>query len=357
MSEVVFHPLQVIEVARLTDESVSVTFDVPEDLRNRFRYLPGQHVTLRREIDGDDVRRSYSICANANSGKLRVGIKRLHGGVFSTFATESLEAGDTVEVMPPIGEFTIAPDPQASAHRVAVVAGSGITPVLSLVSTTLESEPGSSWTVVFGNRTGSSIMFLDELEGLKDRYPDRLQLFHILSREGSDLPLLAGRIDADKLRLIYRQLMGSRPVTGWYLCGPYDLVMSAREAIVEMGFSEDVIHDELFFAGPVDPSSLPPEPPPGEGSVELTVILDGRAVETRMTPESSILDAALRVRSELPFSCKGGMCATCKGRIEEGEVTMDKNYALVDSEVEAGYVLTCQSHPLTEKVVVRYDHR
>jgi ring-1,2-phenylacetyl-CoA epoxidase subunit PaaE len=218
-------------------------------------------------------------------------------------------------------------------------------------------EPESSWTLIYGNRTANSVMFLDELEGLKDRFHPRLQLFHILSREGSDIPLLSGRIDDEKIRTIHDRLLGVEEVDGWYLCGPFDMVMTARDTLTGLGVDDSRIHDELFFAGPLDETSLPPEPPPGEGSVDLTVILDGRAVETRMSPETSILDAALRVRSELPFSCKGGMCATCKGRIEEGEVTMDKNYALVDSEIEAGYVLTCQSHPVSKRVVVRYDHR
>lgn len=355
-SRLTFHQLNVTEVTPLTDDSVAVTLDVPSELANVFRYLPGQHVTMRSFIDDEDVRRSYSICANANSGKLRVGIKKLRGGAFSTWATEKLKAGETIDVMSPTGEFTIEPDANSSAHRVAIVAGSGITPVLSLVSSTLESEPGCSWTLLYGNRTANSVMFLDELEGLKDRYPERLQLFHVLSREGSDLPLLSGRIDAEKVRTIVRLLDG-RPVAGWYLCGPYEMVMMAREVLGGLGVDDEELHDELFFAGPVDLSALPPEPPSGHGSVDLTVILDGRSVETRMTPETSILDAALRVRPEMPFSCKGGMCATCKGRIEQGEVAMTKNYALVDSEVEAGYVLTCQAHPLSDKVTVRFDHR
>ncbi|HEU5113869.1 MAG TPA: 1,2-phenylacetyl-CoA epoxidase subunit PaaE, partial [Acidimicrobiia bacterium] len=350
-----FHPLRVIEVAPLTEDSIAVTFDVPEHLDAVFRYVPGQHVTLRAEIDGEDLRRSYSICSSAVGGKLRVGIKRLPGGVFSAWAIDELRAGDVLGVMPPVGEFTIDPDPNQPGHRVAIAAGSGITPVLSLIATTLETEPGSSWTLLYGNRTANSVMFLEELEGLKDRYTGRFQLFHLLSREGSDLPLLSGRIDDAKIRVVHDRLLGGREVDGWYLCGPYDMVMEARRTLADLGVDEARIHDELFFAGRLDLGSLPPEPPPGEGSVDLTVILDGRAVETRMTPETSILDAALRVRSELPFSCKGGMCASCKGRIEEGEVSMDKNYALVDSELEAGYVLTCQSHPTSNRVVVRYD--
>ncbi|HEU4320227.1 MAG TPA: 1,2-phenylacetyl-CoA epoxidase subunit PaaE [Acidimicrobiia bacterium] len=357
MSDLAFYQLRVTEVSPLTDDSVAVTFDVPKELEDRFDYLPGQHMTVRREIDGEDVRRSYSICAPAGSGKLRVGVKRLPGGAFSTYACSDLVAGDVLDVMSPVGDFTIDIDPTRPRKAVAIVAGSGITPVLSLISTSLEKEPESTWTLIYGNKTANSVMFLDELEGLKDRFHPRFQLFHILSREGSDIPLLSGRIDAAKITTIHDHLLGSSPVDGWYLCGPYELVTMARETLAGLGIAADRIHDELFFAGPVDPSTLPPEPPPGEGSVDLTVILDGRAVETRMTPETSILDAALRVRTELPFSCKGGMCATCKGRIEEGEVTMTKNYALIDDEVEAGYVLTCQAHPTTDRVVVRFDHR
>jgi ring-1,2-phenylacetyl-CoA epoxidase subunit PaaE len=357
VSQLEFHELRVTEVSPLTDDSVAVTFDVPPRLASEFDFIPGQHVTVRHVIEGNDVRRSYSICAPAGSGKLRVGIKKLPGGSFSTFACERLKAGDVLEVMPPVGEFTLDIDPQRPRRAVAIAAGSGITPVLSLISSSLEMEPASTWTLLYGNRTVNSVMYLDELEGLKDRYHPRFQLFHILSREGSDVPLLSGRIDEDKIRTIHDHLLGSREVDGWYLCGPYDMVMTARATLADLGIDQSRIHDELFFAGPLDPDSLPPEPPAGEGSVDLTVILDGRAVETRMTPETSILDAALRVRSELPFSCKGGMCATCKGRIEEGQVAMDKNYALVESEVEAGFVLTCQAHPVTDKVVVRYDHR
>jgi ring-1,2-phenylacetyl-CoA epoxidase subunit PaaE len=357
VSDLVFHKLRVTEVTPLADDSVAVSFEVPDELAGVFDYLPGQHVTVRGFVDGEDTRRSYSICAPAGAGKLRVGIKRLPGGAFSNYANDGLRAGDVLDVMAPVGEFTIDIDPAKPRRAVAIVAGSGITPVMSLVSTSLEMEPQAEWTVIYGNRTVSSIMFLDELEGLKDRFHPRLQLFHILSREGSDIPLLSGRIDPEKIRLIHDRLLGRDPVDGWYLCGPFDMVAMARETLGGLGVPDERIHDELFFAGPIDPSLLPPEPPPGEGTVELTVILDGRAVHTRMTPETSVLDAALRVRTELPFSCKGGMCATCKGRIEEGAVTMTKNYALIDSEVEAGYVLTCQAHPVTERVTVRYDHR
>lgn len=353
-----FHPLRVTEVSPETDDAVSITFDVPPDLAGTFRYLPGQHVTVRAEIDGQDVRRSYSICANANSGKLRIGVKRLPGGAFSTFATTALSAGDTLEVMPPVGDFTITPDPGAAKHYAAVAAGSGITPVLSLISTTLETEPLSRWTLVFGNREARSVMFLEELEGLKDRYPDRFQLVNVLSREDIGLPLFHGRIDEQKLRDLFTTLVPPDTVDEWFLCGPYEMVVTARRLLEEQeGVPPETVHDELFFAGPLDPAALPVEPEDSSGAVELGFILEGRMSSTRMEPSTAILDAALRVRHELPYSCKGGMCASCKARIIEGEAVMDKNYALTDSEVEAGFVLTCQAHPAGDRIVVDFDQR
>lgn len=349
-----FHPLRVATVEPLTDEAVAVTFDVPSHLRDEFAYLPGQHVTLRAEVEGADVRRSYSICANANTGAVRVGIKRLEGGAFSTWATYKLQPGDLVEVMPPVGEFTIEPDPDASNHYAAVVAGSGITPVLSLMSTTLEAEPASRWTLLFGNRAVSSIMFFDEVEGLKDRHPDRVHLVHILSREQPEIDLYAGRIDEEKLDRLLSAVVPSGSVDRWFLCGPYEMVMTARRVLEERGVQPETIQDELFFAGPPDPDqAIAPEE--AEGSVAVRVKLGGRTTNTRMDPDMSVLDAALRVRSELPFSCKGGMCASCKAKLVEGDVEMDKNYALVDSELEAGFILTCQSHPVGEEISVDYD--
>ncbi|HEX7099899.1 MAG TPA: 1,2-phenylacetyl-CoA epoxidase subunit PaaE [Acidimicrobiia bacterium] len=354
MTTVEFHPLRVTAVEPLTDDAVALTFEVPEHLAPRFRYLPGQHVTLRAEIDGRDVRRSYSVCANANTGVLRVGVKRLPGGAFSTWATSKLQPGDVIEVMPPVGEFTIVPDPTRSCHYGAIAAGSGITPVLSLISTTLESEPNCRWTLIFGNRRADSIMFFDEVQGLKDRYPDRLHLIHVLSREYPEIDLYAGRIDGGRLEQFFSTVVPADRIDEWFLCGPFEMVTTAREVLAARGVPADRIHDELFFAGPVDPSTLI-APEEAEGSVALRVKLGGRTTETRMEPDMSVLDAALRVRSELPFSCKGGMCASCKARLVEGEVEMEKNYALVDSELEAGYILTCQSHPVSDTISVDYD--
>lgn len=352
-----FHTLTVASVEALTADSVAVTFDVPPDLGDTFAYLPGQHVTVRAMIEDEDVRRSYSICANANHGTLRVGIKRLDGGVFSTYATTRLMAGDTLDVMPPIGEFTIEPAPDTARRYAAIVAGSGITPVLSLVSTTLESEPASQWTVVFGNRSAATVMFLEELEGLKDRYPDRLQLLHVLSREDTGLALFNGRIDAEKLELLLDGVVPWHDIDEWYLCGPYELVTTAHEVLEARGIAEDRLHDELFFAGPPDASVVAPPSDDEEGTVGLRFNLEGRESAVRMRPETSILDAALAIRPELPYSCKGGMCASCKALVVDGEVTMDKNWALVQEDLERGFVLTCQAHPTSDVVIVDFDQR
>ena len=347
-----FHRLRVTEVTSLTDEAVAVTFDVPPDLADQFAFRAGQHVTVRARVGGTDVRRSYSICSNALDGKLRIGVKGLPGGLFSTWALSGLQAGAELEVMPPVGEFVVDAQPR---HYGAITAGSGITPILSLVSTTLESEPGCRWTVIFGNRSADQVMFLDELQGLKDRYPDRLQLIHVLSREQGVMPLFTGRLDEAKITELLDRVVSPAAPTEWFLCGPYQLVMAARAVLEARGTPRDLLHDELFFAGPLDLSSLPAEPAAEPGTVELSVILDGRSTTTRMRPETSVLDAALRVRRELPFSCKGGMCASCKARVLEGEVRMDKNWALVESEIAEGLVLTCQSHPKSDRLVVDYD--
>lgn len=357
MAAPVFHRLTVSDVTVETDDAVAVTFEVPAELADEFAYLPGQHVTVRALIDGEDVRRSYSICADAASGALRVGIRRLPGGAFSTWATTELRPGAVLEVMPPVGEFTLTPDPARARHYGAVAAGSGITPVLSLVSSVLAAEPRSRFSLVYGNRAAGTIMFLDELEGLKDRYPDRFHLVHVLSRETGIVPLLTGRLDAAKLGELLERVVDAATVDEWFLCGPFEMVAAARGVLVDRGFPPEVIHDELFFAGPLDPATLPTPPDEAEGTVALSFVLEGRRSTVRMRPETSVLDAALSVRRELPFSCKGGMCASCKARLIDGTVTMDRNYALTDADLDAGFVLTCQSHPTSDHLVVDYDQR
>ena len=352
-----FHELKVETVERLTADAVAIGLEVPAQIAHEFVHIPGQHVTVRAFIGGEDIRRSYSICTPPSPGRLRIGVKQLAGGAFSTHANTALAPGDTLEVMPPVGEFTVKPDPDAVHRYVALAAGSGITPVLSMIASTLAAEPGTNWTLMYGNRNARSVMFLDELEGLKDRYPTRLQIIHVLSREDTGLELTTGRIDAERLRLLFGQLVRPETVDRFFLCGPFDMVMALRAELLAVGIEEDAIAEELFFSGPPDPLSMPTPPGDTEGAVKLTLTLDGRRTVTTMLPETTVLDAALAVRSELPYSCRGGMCATCKARVIEGAVQMDKNYALIPEDLEAGFVLTCQAHPQTDHIVIDYDQR
>lgn len=350
----VFHRLRVAEVEPLTEEAVAVTFAVPEHLAGEFAYLPGQHVTIRAEIDGRDVRRSYSICANANTGRLRVGVKKLEGGAFSTWANDQLTAGRILQVTPPTGEFTIKPDPGRARHYLAIAAGSGVTPVFSHLTTVLETEPGSRFTLVYGNRETRSVMFLEELQGCKDRFPDRFHLIHFFSREPQPAELFSGRIDPGRLQRLFSRAVDADSVDDWFLCGPQRMTADVRAFLRERGTAPEDIRCELFYDG--EAAVAPPPLADEEGTARVEFTLDGRASAVAVNPDGpSILDHALAVRRELPFACKSGVCATCKAGVAEGEVRMDKNWALTAAEVERGLVLTCQAHPVTERVVLDYD--
>lgn len=359
-----FNALVVEAVEALTDDAVTVTFVVPEALREKYAFLAGQHLTVRRMVGDEDVRRSYSICSTpaelAAYGRLRIGVKQIAGGSFSHFATHELAAGTTVDVMPPLGHFTTAFAPERTRRYAAVVAGSGITPVLSLIATALAVEPESRFTLVFGNRYARSVMFAEELADLKDLYPTRLHLVHVLSREASDADLMSGRIDADRFgRMIGEHgLIDVDEVDEWFLCGPYGMVMDVRGVLAERGVADTAVHTELFH---VEDSAAPvrtvvvvdPEQP--EAGSDVTIILDGRSSSLRMRRDERVLDAALRVRSELPYACKGGVCSTCKAKVIDGRVEMARNYALEPDELAAGYVLTCQASPVTDQVTIDYD--
>ncbi|GAA4692806.1 1,2-phenylacetyl-CoA epoxidase subunit PaaE [Phytohabitans rumicis] len=353
----VFHPLAVEAVDRLTDDSVAITFAVPPELREGFEFDAGQHLTVRRADEQGDVRRSYSICSTpadlAAHGRLRVGVKEIPGGAFSGFAAHSLRPGDTIEVMPPLGHFTTAFAPDRVRHYGAVVAGSGITPVLSLVATGLAVERASRFTILYGNRYARSVMFAEELADLKDRYADRLHIVHVLSREPQEARLLSGRIDAERLAELLDRLVPADRVDEWFLCGPYGMVTDARAVLSSRGVADHGVHTELFH---VEETPVPPRrPTPAAAGTEVTILLDGRASSFTMDADERVLDAALKVRSELPYACKGGVCSTCRGKVVEGAVTMARNYALEPDEVAAGYVLTCQSSPTTGRLVVDYD--
>jgi ring-1,2-phenylacetyl-CoA epoxidase subunit PaaE len=354
-----FHELTVAEVTPLTDAAVAVTFAVPEPLREAFAFSAGQHLTVRRVVDGQDVRRSYSICSTPNElvehGRLRIGVKQVPGGSFSTYAIRGLAEGDVVEVLPPLGHFTTPFDPERSRHYGAIVAGSGITPVLSLIATALAVEPASRFTLLYGNRGSASVMFAEELADLKNRYPTRLHLIHVLSREAQDADLLSGRLDADRLRRLFGTLVPADDIDEWFLCGPYGMVLDAKAVLADRDVPDACVHTELFHVEDAPVERRPEAQPEETGKAEVTILLDGRTSTFTMGRDERVLDAALRVRGELPYACKGGVCSTCRARLVEGEVRMARNYALEPDELAAGYVLTCQSSPVTDRIVVDYD--
>jgi ring-1,2-phenylacetyl-CoA epoxidase subunit PaaE len=356
----VFHPLRVARIERLTDDAVAITFDVPPELREDFRFQAGQHVSIRSPVVGDEVRRNYSICAPATSGRLRIGVKRIPDGVFSSYAAERLRPGDVLDIMTPTGSFSTALRPGQRKRYGAIAAGSGITPVLSILSTALEIEPDSSAVLVYVNRTTLNIMFLEDLEDLKNRYPDRFQLIHVLDEEPLDVEILSGRLDAGRLGRILDHLVLPDDVDEWFLCGPLPMTDVAREVLLAYGADDEHIHRELFFVGPPPAAgSRAPAPEAGtepEAGAQVTVVLDGRS-QTFVVPENgaSILDATLRYRADAPFACKNGVCGTCRAKVVEGQVRMDANYALEPADVAAGYALACQSHPAADRVVLDFD--
>ena len=350
-----FHPLTVAAVDRITDDSVALTFAVPAELREDYRHAAGQHLALRRTADGTEIRRTYSICspAPAPDGEaprtLRVGVRLVDGGAFSTYALKEIAVGDTVEVMIPAGRFTL--EPSAGLYA-AVVGGSGITPVLSIVSTLLAREPDASFCLIRSDRTSASTMFLEEVADLKDRYPQRFQLVTVLSREEQQAGLPSGRLDQERLTGLLPALLPVEQVAGWFLCGPMGLVEGAERALRGLGVSRTRIHEEIFH---VDAAAPAPSAVPAPAHSTVTARLDGRGGTWPVQDGESLLDAVLRNRPDAPYACKGGVCGTCRAFLVSGEVRMDRNFALEPEETQAGYVLACQSHPVTEKVELDFD--
>lgn len=353
----VFHPLTVAAIEPLTDDSVAITFDVPEELRDDYAFTQGQHITVRTQLADDDVRRNYSICSPVSSGVLRIAVKRLPGGAFSEHALEQLQVGDVIDVMTPSGRFFTELDPAHEKSYVCIAAGSGITPILSIAATTLEVEPRSRLTLLYANRTHATVMFLEEVEDLKDRYPDRFQLIHLLSREPQEVELFSGRLDVPRMQRLLDSVIPPADVDEWFLCGPYEMVSTLRKQLIAEGVSKRAIHAEVFHVESGPPVRRTPVESAGAvtGS-EVTISLDGRRSTFPLaTDGASVLEAALTVRADAPFACKGGVCGTCRAKLVEGTVEMDTNWALEPDEVERGYVLTCQSHPTSDKVVLDYD--
>jgi ring-1,2-phenylacetyl-CoA epoxidase subunit PaaE len=354
----VFHRLRVAGIDRLTDDSVAITFDVPDELREAYRFTPGQHVTVRCDLGGQGVRRNYSICSPASSGQLRIGVKRLTGGAFSSYAMERLRPGDVLDVMTPTGRFFTPLDPANAKHYAAIAAGSGITPIMSLVASTLEAEPRSQVTLLYGNRMTSSIMFGEELADLKDRYLGRFCLLNFLSREPQESGLLSGRIDRAKLARLFATILPPDEVDEWFLCGPFEMVQDIRAALASSGVPDGHVHTELFHVGALPPRALASGQPASDvtGHSAVTVRLDGRATSFGLEPNGEpILDAVLRARPDAPYACKGGVCGTCRAKLLEGTVNMERMYALEQDDIDRGYVLTCQSHPASGTVVLDYD--
>jgi ring-1,2-phenylacetyl-CoA epoxidase subunit PaaE len=356
-----FHRLTVREVRPLTEDSIEVTFVIPPELAGEYDYDPGQYVAIRATIDGSELRRSYSICAVPAGGEIRIAIKRDLGGAFSSWALEHLGPGAQLDVMSPEGSFTTDISADVAKHYVAIAAGSGVTPVIALAHSVLERSPGSQFTLVYSNRTALDTMFLEELADLKDRFPARLALHHVLTRETRTSPLLSGRIDHEKLESILGFLVRPENVDEWFICGPFELVQLCRDTLAEQGVPAADIHFELFTTGepghPEGSRGRPVQVDPGGAVHSITFTLDGRAssVTTPVHGRESVLNAALRVRPDVPFACAGGVCGTCRAKLVSGTVEMQENFALEPEELERGYVLTCQSLPTSEAVSVDYD--
>jgi ring-1,2-phenylacetyl-CoA epoxidase subunit PaaE len=346
-----FHELTVVQVDRLCDDAVAVTFEVPPELAAEYAFRPGQSLTLRRIVDGRDERRSYSICAAAGQ-RPRIGVREVPGGALSGWLVREVRPGDLIEVQPPSGSFT--PDLSTPGRHVLIAAGSGITPVLSIVASALADERSDA-TVLYGNRRADTVMFADEIADLKDSYPARLQLVHVLSREPQEVELFSGRLDADRLRRLLPALSDVAEVDHWWLCGPYGMVTDAMAVLAELGVPGDRMHRELFYVEDAPPEEEHHEEKPVSGGCDVTIILDGRQTTTTIAADTPVLDGAQLARPDLPFACKGGVCGTCRARLVSGEVRMRRNFALEQAELDAGFVLTCQSMPVSEQLTVDYD--
>ncbi|GAA4799985.1 1,2-phenylacetyl-CoA epoxidase subunit PaaE [Streptomyces ziwulingensis] len=348
-----FRTLRVAAVRRLCEDAVAVTFDVPGKWAREYAFAPGQSLTLRREVAGRDERRSYSICSPAGSAP-RIGVRAVPGGLFSSWLVNEVKPGDTVEVMTPTGAFT--PDLTVPGHHVLIAAGSGVTPMVSIAESVLAADDTSRVTLFYGNRRTGSVMFADELADLKDLYPARFQLAHVLSREPREAELLSGRLDADRLATLVDALVDTPGVDHWWLCGPHGMVVDARTVLTGRGVPADRVHQELFFAGDEPAAAVHRAEPRADGPVsEVTVVLDGRSTTSPLPRDVTLLDAASRVRPDLPFACKGGVCGTCRAQVTAGRADMRRNYALEPAETAAGYVLTCQSFPVSDTLTVDYD--
>ncbi|AVO32896.1 1,2-phenylacetyl-CoA epoxidase subunit PaaE [Ottowia oryzae] len=362
-----FHDLTVARVNPEAAGAVAITFAVPAELQERFAFEPGQFLTLRSTIDGQDVRRNYSICSTrsryGSHGELEVGIRPMDGGVFSNWAATQLKAGDTLAVMPPDGRFTIR-KPRA-LHRVGFAAGSGITPILSIIASTMEESDSAKFTLVYGNRRMSSVMFNEALQDLKDKYKNRLTLIHVLSRQAQEVPLLEGRIDVAKVQQLIATLLPAKSMDEVFVCGPEAMIDAVQGALTSAGVPADRIYSERFTSPTLEnltpdarrAAVVQPDPEAPAGQVQLTVLIDGKSHELAMRTDQHVLDVALSAGLNLPYSCKAGVCCTCRAKVLDGAVVMDKNFTLEGDEMAQGFVLSCQARPTSDRLVVSYDER
>lgn len=348
-----FHALRVAAVQPLCEDAAAISFDIPEHLAEEFAYRPGQSLTLRREVEGRDERRSYSICSPVGA-RPRIGVRVVPGGLFSSWLVHDVRPGDTVEVMAPTGAFT--PDLSQPGHHVLIAAGSGITPMLSIAESVLAADNRSRVTLFYGNRRTDTVMFADDLADLKDLYPGRFQLAHVLSREPREAEILSGRLDADRLATLIDALVDAKSADHWWLCGPHGMVRDAQELLAGLGVPAGHVHQELFYADdePVQPVRHVDTAYDGPVS-KVTITLDGRSTTSALPRDRVILDGAQKTRPDLPFACKGGVCGTCRALVTDGTADMRRNYALEPAEVDAGYVLTCQTFPVSDTLTVDYD--
>lgn len=352
-----FHRLAVDDLRRETPDAVSLTFAIPKELANDYNFAPGQYLTLRTMLDGEEVRRSYSICSGPEDGELRIAVKKVDGGAFSNWAADELKAGDELDVMTPAGRFGIAPELGAARTYVGFAAGSGITPIMSIIKGVLAGEADSRFFLFYGTRSTAGMLFRETLEDLKDRFLQRLSLFHVISGEEQDIPILHGRLDGEKVRVLLRSLVPAASVDHAFICGPAGMSEDIEATCRELGIAEDRIHVERFvseFGGKPRPKAIVPAGAPPKALAAL--IIDGKRREVPVAEGEAILDAALRAGMDLPFACKGGMCSTCRAKLVEGEAQMEANYSLEPWELKARFILTCQARPCSERVVVDYDH-
>lgn len=353
-----FHPLAISDIRRETADTVSIAFTVPGELKELFQYKQGQYITLRKTINGTEARRSYSICSSPLDNELRIAVKKVNGGLFSTYANEKLQKAEVLDIMPPLGKFFTELDQAQKKKYVAFASGSGITPILSIIKTTLRTELQSHFTLVYGNRNRHSIIFREELEALKNLFMDRFRVIYILSREKTDAPINFGRIDAEKCAALCSKTIDTKTTDTFFICGPEEMIFSVKDKLKELGVDEKKIHFELFTTPGNHEPAVVARATSNQQEIKsrITVKLDGISFEFDLGfEEEAILDAALKQGADLPYACKGGVCCTCRAKLLEGEVDMDINYGLEPEEIEKGFILTCQSHPRTEKIVIDFD--